>query len=250
MERKNNLYLLILLSLFLPIGVSVKAAPDIREGIYQAFISNQMSKWELLMLDYEKKLPAKASLDQRLELASWHYGYIGYCLSQKLSLKAETWLEKADANLDILLKEHPLSAEAHAFKGAMYGFRIALSNFKAVYLGRKSESHINKAMELNPLSFQSWLETANATYYKPGFVGGSKTKALTQYQKAVSIAEKDAGKLKNNWLYLLALTNLARGYEETTQYDKAKAVYEKILRHEPDYLWVKTKLLPELLKKK
>ncbi len=249
MERKNHTYLLIIILLFLQFSALANTSTDIREGIYQAFVSNQMTKWEQLMLEFEKKMPAKAGLEQRLELASYHYGYIGYCLGQKLNLKAESWITKADANLDILLKEHPASAEAHAFKGALFGFRIGLSNFKAVYLGRKSESHINKAMELNPQSFQSWLETANATYYKPAFVGGSKTKALTQYQKAVSIAEKDPAKLKYNWLYLLALTNLARGFEETKQYEKAKAVYEKVLRHEPAYLWVKTKLLPELLKK-
>ncbi len=249
MERKNYSYLIILL-LFLYLNPAAASEPMVfRKQIYQAFISNQMTSWENHMNDYARKLSVKASIDQRLELASAYYGYIGYCLSQKLTTKAELYVEKADENLDLLLAAHPNSAEAHAFKAANYGFRIGLSNFKAVYLGRKSQSHLDKALKINPQSFQACYEDANATYYKPAIVGGSKTKALGLYQKAVTILEKNPTFLSENWLYLLALTNLGRALEESGDLRKARSVYEKILQAEPGYVWVKTKLLPNLLTK-
>lgn len=249
MERKNIKYIILWFACLFVLPLQAKDPLAFRKEIYQAFITNQMTNWEQSMNRYAGSLPEKASLEQRLELASAYYGYIGYCLSQKLTAKASLYVDRADANLDLLLAEHPASAEVHAFKSANYGFRIGLSNFKAIYLGRKSQSHLDKALKYNPQSFQACYEEANATYYKPAFVGGSKSKALGLYQKAVTVLEKNPSALANNWLYLLALTNLGRALEENGDLRKAKGVYEKILQAEPGYIWVKTKLLPNLLTK-
>jgi len=51
----------------------------------------------------------------------------------------------------------------------------------------------------------------------------------------------------NNWMYLHVLTLVARAYEKTGQFKNALAVYEKILRIEPEFKLVKSELYPVLI---
>ena len=56
--------------------------------------------------------------------------------------------------------------------------------------------------------------------------------------------------LDANWLYLLVLTNLGRWYSEAHELSKANDIYRKILDIEPNYLWVKNYLYPDLAEKR
>jgi hypothetical protein len=62
--------------------------------------------------------------------------------------------------------------------------------------------------------------------------------------------ESDTRELKNDWIYLLVLTNLARWYSEDNRINEARMTYKKILDIEPDYLWVRDYLYPELVNKR
>ena len=79
--------------------------------------------------------------------------------------------------------------------------------------------------------------------------GGSKEKALESYNKAIQLIEKDSEMLKRSWMYLNVLMILGQSYEKTGNLQMAKITYEKVLRIEPDFAYMREELLPSLLKK-
>jgi len=77
--------------------------------------------------------------------------------------------------------------------------------------------------------------------------GGDKAEAIKLYQKSIVLMEK-SNLSTNNWFYLNTLIILAKAYISIDQYNNAKLLYEKALRKEPDFIWVKKVLYPRLLK--
>ena len=54
---------------------------------------------------------------------------------------------------------------------------------------------------------------------------------------------------QQNWNYLSLLTSIAKAYEVTGRKAMAKLYYEKILKIEPNFMWVKNELYPKILNK-
>ncbi len=120
---------------------------------------------------------------------------------------------------------------------------------KAPFLGPESIRNINHALEIGPDRPQGWIENGNALYYMPKIFGGSKEKALESYNKAIQLMEKDAEMIKHSWLYINVLMILGQSYEKTENYQMAKITYEKVLRIEPDFTYMREELYPALMKK-
>ncbi len=55
--------------------------------------------------------------------------------------------------------------------------------------------------------------------------------------------------IEYDWNYLSLLALIGQSYFAMEDYKNAKIYYEKALKVEPDFLYVKNKLLPELIKK-
>lgn len=217
-----------------------------KSDIYQAFISGRMDKWEVVMNAFEGK--TNLSNQQKLELVSYYYGYIGYSLGIKNRDLAKIYIEKGDAIIDDFLDRYP-TAETYAFKGAFVGFRIGMNPIKAPFLGQSCSKNVDKALSVNPSSIQANIEKANILYYSPSVFGGDKTEAKRYYNKAISLFERKPELITDSWLYLNLLTIVAQINTDEKKYKEAKAIYEKIMKIEPNYLYVKNQLYPELLKK-
>jgi tetratricopeptide (TPR) repeat protein len=113
----------------------------------------------------------------------------------------------------------------------------------------KSQSYANKAIEIDPNNYFAYLQLANIYYYAPAIAGGSKVKAMDYYLKALNIIERNPEMLKNNWNYLNLLVTIINCYIDNKQYDKALQYAKKVLKIEPNFLWVKNQIYPELIKK-
>jgi len=214
--------------------------------IYSAYINGDMHKWENIIVSIEKQKPE--SVNEKLELLSYYYGYTGFLLGVKNYEKAAQYVDKGDKLIANILKVSPKNATAYAFKGSFIGFRIGMSKFKAITLGPESNKNIAHALQLDPSNIQAHVDKANALYHTPGLFGGDKKQSLKLFQKSVSLLEKSK-QTENNWFYLNVLTLTAKNFESLEQWQNAKSIYEKILRHTPDYKWVKNELYPSLLKK-
>ena len=220
---------------------------DTNEQVYQAFISDKMEAWDHVIVSQSGR---KTSLsDKQLgELVNYYYGYIGWVIGEGQKKKASSYIEEAEAIIDQLLVKHPNAPEWHAYKAAFIAYKISLNKMKATFLAKKSTSYIDRAIELGPDCQQGWIEKGNGMFYTPKLLGGSKEEARQAYEKAIRIMEKKPESIQQNWLYLNVLMMLGQSYEKTGNTSMAKSTYLKILRIEPEFIYVRDKLYPAFLK--
>ena len=233
--------------IFIMLLCVIKLQATYKTEVYNAYISNNMAKWKTVIdiMNIEKN----KSNDFLSELINYQYGYIAWCIGNNKDEIAEIYLNLAERNLSILEKSAYKLYLVNSYKSAFYGFRIGLNIFKAPFIGPKSVDCAKLAIKLNINDPYGYIQYGNSQYYMPAAFGGSKIVALDYYKKAESLMELNTQQIKDDWNYLSQLTIIAKVYSDLQNYKMAKIYYEKILKLEPNFLWVKNELYPELLKK-
>ena len=243
MERKKYRLALLLISL----STIVYGQTDYQSRIYEAFISGEMQHWKTAIDEMENIKSENRNFLP--ELINYEYGYIGWCLGNDKKKQAKKSLELMEENLETLKDYEGATAAYHAYTAAAIGFKIGLSNWRAPFLGPKSMDHAKNAMATDSLNFQANAEMGNIWNHMPAIFGGSAEKALRYYQKAVTIYENSEDELKHKkWLYLNFIAISGKLEFEQNNYSKALQLYKKALNIEPEFIWVKDELLPELNK--
>ena len=207
-----------------------------------------MEVWSKGIADQETKYSRSGNNDDLYVLILSKYGYIGYLISMKRENEARGIISSAEKNVEKLAADKRYEARASALSGALVAMRISLNPLRATYLGMRSFRQIEESLKLDQNEPVAWVEMGNARYHMPSLFGGSYSEAARCFSQAVVLFEKDRALLKCNWHYLHALVWLAKSYESMDNLPKAKEVYEKLLKIEPEFQWVKKELYPELLK--
>ncbi len=218
-----------------------------KEEFYNAYISGDMTKWKTA-LDLLENVPDKTN-SAKLDLVNYQYGYIAYCLEKKNKSEAEKYLEKAEKAVSELEKKSYKSSMLNAYKAAFVGFRIALSPYKAPFIGHKSEKFAKKSVEIDPTNELGYEQLGNIYFHKPAMFGGSVEEAIKYYLKSYNLMKSDKKAIENNWNYLNSIANLIHSYYELGKYQQAKDYCIEALEVEPEFLWVKNELYPKILKK-
>ena len=237
----------ILLTLFLfTITPEIYPESPYKKTLYNSFFNREMYKWGNLIrtIDTGKAI----TVEQKLELINYYYGYIGYLIGKKQNDVAGNMILKGEKLIHQVLLSSPKNATALSFKGSFLGFRMGINKFKSFGLNRESFADINKAYALDPQNVQALIDKGNILYYSPGIFGGDKEEALKYYLKGTRILEKNKD-TDQNWVYLNLLTIIALAYEKTDHPDQARLTCEKLLRKEPNDRWVKDIYYPRLLGK-
>jgi len=249
----KKIYLLCFLFLltinFCEAQASDKSIEELRGQLYESYISGEMNDWEQTIEEMERHYKQLPFSEYLYDLLLSRYGYIPYCLDTDQKDKAREHLRKAEKELEDLFKYDQYQSEAYSLKGAFLGFRISLSPLSAVRLGPRSYKAIDNAVESDPEDPTAWMEMGNTRFYTPSAFGGSKQEAAEYYQRAIDLFEKDL-QPKQKWLYLNSLTGLAKSYQYLDKNHLSIRVYEKTLRFEPRFKWVKEELLPEAKKRR
>jgi tetratricopeptide (TPR) repeat protein len=239
MERQKYLVILIL---FIFSGLGAMAT--YKTEIYKAYISNNMNEWKKVM--DRMNLETKRDNDFLLELLNYQYGYIGWCIGNKENEQAKKYLSLAEKNIEILEKQSFELSILNAYKSAFYGYRVGLNKLQAPFIGPKSVESAKKAIELDKNNPYGYIQIGNSEFYMPSVFGGSKTVALENFKKAENLMERNPEKIKNDWNYLSLLAMIVMSCKELKQYELAKYYCEKALKTEPEFLWVKLDLYPEI----
>jgi len=206
-----------------------------------------MNKWADVIHTIEKNEESK-TIDQKLELTNYYYGYIGYLLGLKKYDQAQPLIAKGEKLITEIISASPKNATAYAYKAAFIGFRIVIDKFKVFSLGQESLASVNKAYEIDPKNIQAIIDKGNTLYHTPGIFGGDKQEALIFFLRGMKLMEQT--KITDqNWFYLNVLILIARTYEQLDRPQEAKLTYEKILQKEPNHKWVKDELYPLFLAK-
>ena len=243
---KFTLNIVVLTLLLFTIAPEIYSETPYKKSLYNSFINREMFKWGNIIrtMDTGKS----TTVDQKLELINYYYGYIGYLIGKKQNDIAGKMIPKGENLIHQVLLVSPKNATALAFKGSFLGFRIGISKLKTFALSRQSFADINRAYALDPQNFQAIIDKGNLLYYSPGILGGDKEEALKYYLKGSRILEKNK-ETDQNWVYLNLLTTIAMAYDKTDNPLQAKLICEKLLRKEPNYRWMKDVYYPTLLEK-
>ena len=219
------------------------------KDIYQAYINGDMEEWKSIINKIDQQNSDNHQLDNLYELALLKYGYIGYCIEYEKKDEAERLIDSATEDIEAILDTDPEHSRAYALWGGIYGLRIQLSPYKAIFLGPRSMNRIEKSLELDSLCAEGWVEMANSLYYRPSTFGGDKEEAIVTYQKSIRCFEHEPDRIKTSWHYLNTIISLAKAYEGTEQFNKALLQYERLLTIEPEFILVRDELYPNLVKK-
>ena len=240
----NKLVITLFLLTLIP---DVYSESPYKKTFYNNFINREMYKWGNVIHTIEAGKPL-VTVDQKLEMINYYYGYTGYLTGRKQYDLAAPMINKAEKLIHQVLQVSPKNATAFAFKGSFLGFRMAMSRIKTFTLSRESLSDINKAYDLDPHNVQALIDMGNILYYSPRLFGGDKEEALTYYVKGIHILEKNRD-TDQNCVYLNLLTTVALAYDKTGRTEEARQTCVKILRNEPNYRYVKEVLYPGILTK-
>lgn len=240
MERTISLVLL-----FMLIFCNIHGQDSHKKIIYEAFISGKMKNWKKEIDTMEQK--SKKSNDFILELVNFQIGYVGWCIGQEKKEEAKEYIKLATNHLNALKKSKYKISYVKSYEGAIDGLRIGLNIMLAPFIGPRILDKAKAAVLLNPQNPHGYILIANSKYYMWAMMGGSKEKALKYYHKAESMMESE-NLVQDNWNYLSLLTMIAHAYVETQDYIKADEYYQKILKVEPNYNWVKDELYPDFIK--
>jgi tetratricopeptide (TPR) repeat protein len=241
MERKIRT-----LILFLMITATAGAEAQNKAEIYSAYISGDMEQWKNVIDRMEEVKSRDNSF--LLELVNYQYGYIAWAIGVKQNSEARRYLKLAEANLAVLEGNRYKLSMVNAYKAAFYGYRIGLNVLQAPFIGPRSVESANLAMKLDPSNPYGYIQYGNSQYYMPAMFGGSKEEAIKHYLKAEELMASDEEFAENNWNYLNLLTVLAQAFSETGDLASAKEYYDKILKKEPGFIWVKDQLYKDLMK--
>lgn len=215
---------------------------DLKTQSYEAYISSDIKKWKAVLAEF---LDRNESTDRAitLELALTQYGLIAHSLFTSNEEMFDEWVPATHDMLDPLMDEYEAWAEPYAVSSFIIGFQIADSPMKGVYLGSRSMSRMNRAVELDSQSPVVMQLYAGSKYFSPSFFGGDINEAIDHYLIAIDLFEKQ--NRIDEWLYLDALAFLGKSYMRIGETKKAITIYEKALLVEPQFRWVKNQLLPQ-----
>ncbi len=248
MERTSILKgIAVALALFL--SVAVFGATH-KQRLYQCYLTGNMADWLVVMDELSSEYNRTKSVETLFELTHAQYGYIGYLLGVDDEDRAEKLVAKALSNASVLLDKNPKWVEVLAIKGALIAYKIAMSPYKAPFLGPESVSIIDKALSLDSTNPYALTEKANSKLYAPVLFGGNPKEAVLLYQKAIASIERTLnGSKEYEWWHLNVMAQLAIAAEKSGQTELARSSYRKILQVAPNFKWVRDELYPKFQKK-
>jgi tetratricopeptide (TPR) repeat protein len=188
-------------------------------------------------------------MQKLFDWAEIQYGLLNACVANENKEVFDRYIEVTEKNIDTLLRYNSRWAAVHALKAGILSTEMAFSPSKGVFLGPRSNEHIEKALKLDKTEPSGWVQQAGAKLHTPKMFGGSLDKALESYEKAISLYEQDSSQCHHNWQYINTKAWLGIAYVKDEQYSKALQTFKSVLAFEPDFGWVKHNLLPNLEKK-
>ena len=217
------------------------------EQVYRAYLSNDTGLWEIALQRFKSQHGDSPSGEALLQLAKLEYGLVGLCMGNDNEAKAKEHLASGERHLKAYLKKQKDSAEANALMSGLLGFRIAFSPVSGMWLGPRSNSHLRKAMNADKDCAQSWKQKASSLFHTPAAFGGDLEESVRHFRKAAELFEANSS-LTHNWEYLDTLAWLGQAQSKSGDRGAAVQTYQKALRIEPEFGWVKHRLLPAVSK--
>ncbi|MCQ2351387.1 MAG: hypothetical protein MJ003_05365 [Paludibacteraceae bacterium] len=229
----------------------------VADKLYYSYINQDIRSWKSVIDDFHRnKNMGVDSLDFILEA---QYCYVAWCIT------GDTVNANAKRALDVALKDlgmfetkvkklpartvtrNMYEAKIKSYGSAFLAYQMKLNPIKVVMNGWKCVNSSRNAVIEMPDCWFSQIEYGNVMYSMPTVLGGSNINAKKAYLKALKLMEADSNKRTtyHNWLYMHLLLCIADCYKSAEDYENVREFYNKILKIEPSYKYVKG-LIPSL----
>lgn len=230
--------------LVLIISVSSFQQP-IQNSTYAAYLSGSMQLWERSIAQAQQEYEASNTNESRFDLALTMYGGMSATMKDKDEDFFDQYVDDAMDHLEGLIDQNFRIADCKAIQSGIYGFKIAYSPWKGMFLGSKSNSTIESALREDPNSPIVQKLYGNSKLFTPETWGGDKQMAVKAYEKAILLYKNESGS-QNDWMFLDTYAWLGQAYQAVDKKDKARETYLASLEMEKDFNWVNYVLLPQV----
>lgn len=220
---------------------------SIQNSTYAAYLSGSMQLWERSIAQARQHYESNQSNESKFDLAMTMYGGMSATMKDKDEDFFDKYVDDAMDYLDDLIDQDFRVADCKAIQSGIYGFKIAYSPWKGMFLGPKSNSTIESALEKDPNSPIVQKLYGNSKLFTPETWGGDKETAVQAYEKAILLYKEQVNS-ENDWMFLDTYAWLGQAYQSIDKKDKAKETYLASLEMEKDFNWVNYVLLPQVSK--
>ena len=220
-----------------------QVSTEVQQLFYRGYLTASKAPWEQAI----QKIAQDASLDETQKLTAIteaQTGLLVYALTNQDEATYDAVADDLEDNLETLLEQDKTDAQSLAKMARLNGATMAFNNWKAMYLGPKNEKLVDKALKADPESPEAWMQRGGSLLFTPAMFGGDVDEAVIAFEKAVQHYEAQPNHT-SNWQYLDALAWLGQAYQKAERPAEAAEVFTKALEVEPDFGWVKYKLLPK-----
>ncbi len=220
-----------------------QVSTEVQQLFYRGYLTASKAPWEQAI----QKIEQDASLDETQKLTARTEAQIGllvYALANQDEATYDAVADDLEENLETLLDQDKTDARSLAKMARLNGATMAFNNWKAMYLGPRSEKLVERALKADPESPEAWMQRGGSLLFTPEMFGGDVDEAVIAFEKAVQHYEAQPNHA-SNWQYLDALAWLGQAYQKADRPAEAAETFTKALEVEPDFGWVKYKLLPK-----
>jgi tetratricopeptide (TPR) repeat protein len=238
-------YTLFLIAIF---SGSALFGQDPNQIIYQAYLSQKYdaTPWkEAIKINEADVNKNPKDVKARYQLALAQFALVSSTMRNRDEDLFDEYYNPLLENIKKITEAEKNWAEPYAIQSAAYGVKMGYSPMQGMILGSKSNNLVEKAKRLDPNSALAWKVYSNAKFFTPEMWGGDLDEAIVGYEKAIQLYESKPETLKNNWMYLDTMAFLGQALLKKGDRVKAIDTYEKALKAEPNFGWVKYKLLPD-----
>jgi tetratricopeptide (TPR) repeat protein len=224
--------------------MAMRFPQDIKQLSYQAYLTQDKNAWKQNVALATQTYQSQPKEENLFHLALTEYGLLNATMVDQDERLFDAYADGLEKRLTTLTKSKTYGAEAKALLSSLYGFKIAYSPMKGMFLGPKSSGLLEEAFGQAPNSPIVLKMMAGNKYFTPETWGGDKDEALQLFQKSNQAFEK-SGK-EQNWMYLDNLAWIGMIHLEKGNEAKAKEVWTEAVKMEPNFHWVAKGLLADL----
>ena len=202
-------------------------------------------------VQHARALFERATADDAHKALSLYYvGLASYRLTDLVDDedRSEAYMDDAKEQLERVLEMRPDWAEADILLSGIYGRLASRGMISGMRYGRKANSALERAEEVNPNNPRLLLMRGISLYNTPSTWGGDKEEAVIRLQEAIARFEATSpdGPLQPDWGHADAYAWLGIAHAKADRHDEARTAFENALDVRPGYGWIEHVLMPKL----
>jgi len=187
--------------------------------------------------------------------SAWLYHFLGYALYRETILRQAVrgadkselakLLNASRQALEASAQLDPSIPETYAVLAQVVGLQIGLNPDNVMVLGEAAEEALKRAASFGPNNPRVALIRGINALYTPPEYGGGPAEARRHLNRAIQLFATDTPRTPAPaWGLAEAYAWIGVIHVRERNFDAARAAYDKALEIEPNYAWIKGRLLP------